>query len=676
MAEIFQAAEYETAGFVAAAVLDRKYGLDQGFGHYDDKVGVVGSAGLFQYPRKRGDEVVRSALDWLDSREPESRTFIWVHLFDPHAPYEAPEPERSRYPDSAYVATIAFADRVVGELIEGYRERGRFENSIIVVTSDHGESLGEHGEATHGVFVYDSTLRVPLVMRGPGIPRGRLVDHQVGLVDVMPTVCALAGLETPAALDGRKLLPLLRLGEEAGETPPIYIESYLPREQYGWSELRGLRNEKWKLITGVKKELYDLEEDPGEDSDVASREPDRVGQMSESLVSLSAGDNAEVEGTEIDEGTRRQMAALGYLSSSVVQKNSRGTLLPDPRERIGTKNRMTEAINLFALGQRKEAIAAYRQLVGEEPTNLLAQSQLGDLLALVGRYEEARAAFRAASDLAPEDARLRSRLAHCFERLGRHEEAKGHFEQALAIDPDDREARERRWNIMQQQDLSGELEREARAFLARDPNDVQAYLALAFALQESAGEAAMQRTLEDGLSRAPGDIDLMSAMAAARVRSGELEEGMIIYRQVLAVQPAHRRAASGLARVLLHREDLAAAREVLERAAETAVINPEVQYLLAQARARQGDLAAALPLAEEAAAVLPGDAKAWATLGSVRLMAGNDEGAAEAYRRALSLRPDDRTTGLNLASTYERLGLPEEARKIRERYQSDADAGD
>ncbi len=251
LAELFAADGWATAAFIGAAVLDSRYGLDQGFLTYDDEFTGIDETGLAAYARRPGNEVVDSALRWLGAA-PAGPTFVWVHLYDPHAPYEPPEPEKSRYPGSPYDGAVAFSDRMVGRLLEGYRRLGRYDDALVVIAADHGESLNEHQEETHGVFVYDATVRIPLVMRGPGVPPGVRVQAPVALIDVMPTVLGLAGMEIPPGVGGRDLGRVMT-GGTADDDRLIYVESLLPQLSFGWSALRGLRSGHWKLHPGGRR---------------------------------------------------------------------------------------------------------------------------------------------------------------------------------------------------------------------------------------------------------------------------------------------------------------------------------------------------------------------------------------------------------------------------------------
>ncbi len=405
LAELFAGEGWATAAFLGAAVLDSRYGLDQGFLTYDDTMTGIDATGMAAYARRPGNEVVDQSLRWLGS-ENAGRTFVWVHLYDPHAPYEPPEPERSRYPDSPYDGAIAFTDRMVGRLLDGYRRLGRYEDTLVVIAADHGEGLNEHQERAHGVFIYDATVTIPLVMRGPGIAPGARVTSQVGLIDVMPTVLALAGMEIPARVGGRDLEPMLRGSAAASDDRVIYVESLLPELSFGWSPLRGLRSERWKFIRGAAVELYDLETDPAELEDVALGHADVVAQMSRDLArTLDHDGSPTARLLEVDEAQRSRLAALGYITSvdRAAAPDDRGNL-PDPRERIEGLNRMYSAMTQFAAGDEAEAIAEMDDLVAEEPTNHSAVAMLGNLRFRTGDYAGAADAYSQAARLVAQHA--------------------------------------------------------------------------------------------------------------------------------------------------------------------------------------------------------------------------------------------------------------------------------
>jgi arylsulfatase A-like enzyme len=250
LAERLQQAGYATGAFVAAWVLESRWGLSQGFDHYSDRFDLsqykILSLGTVQ---KQGDEVMNDALAWLETVK-QRKFFAWVHLYDPHAPYEPPEPYRSRYPGQPYLGEVAYTDHVVGRLVEWLNDSGLMGRTVVVVTGDHGESLAEHGESTHGYFIYDSTTHVPLVIRTPWGLKGRS-RTQVAQVDIMPTVLDLVGLAPQPGIDGHSLVRAL-FDPGADLAHVAYSETYYPRYHFGWQHLSGLRDGKLQFIEAPK----------------------------------------------------------------------------------------------------------------------------------------------------------------------------------------------------------------------------------------------------------------------------------------------------------------------------------------------------------------------------------------------------------------------------------------
>ncbi|MBW2541029.1 MAG: sulfatase-like hydrolase/transferase [Deltaproteobacteria bacterium] len=437
LAELLGEASYCTGAFIGAEVLSSRYGLRQGFQHYDDRFDASEHPGLRVYRHRRAEEVVPLALRWL-ARQETGPCFVWVHLFDPHAPYEPPEPERSQFADTPYDGEIAYTDRQIGALLDGYRELGRLEGAMIVLTSDHGESLGQHSEATHGVFIYDATIRVPLVIAAPGGARGQQLTQQVELIDLLPTILAAAGVDIPAGVEGANLSPLLRGESRSPSTAPAYVESLYPRESYGWSELRGLRDADWKLVLGASAELYDLRADPDEQRDLASSEPARVRAMLDQMNSLyPAGDESRTpQRLELDAETRDRMAALGYIWNDARAQSSGSSEAADPRAVLAAlEATMTRVDGLLAADRTVEAEGELRQLLREDPANPRLLDYLGAVLARQHRYAEVAALCEKLVRLTPWDVQVWMRYGLALEREARPKDALEAFAAAVQLDP-------------------------------------------------------------------------------------------------------------------------------------------------------------------------------------------------------------------------------------------------
>ena len=421
LAEVLGGAGYRTGGFVAAYVLDARWRIDQGFDHYVDDFDVRGqrviAMGGVQRP---ASEVVDHALDWLDEtplatpprsseRASEQPFFMWLHMYDPHAPYDPPEPYKSRYPGRPYLGEVAYTDAQVGRLLEELRRRELLDSTLVVLTADHGESLGGHGEAQHGFFIYDEAMHVPLIMRLPfGDFGGRRRPEQVSIVDIMPTVLEIIGMDHDLQFQGRSLVPLMQSGsgsEDVTGKRYIYSESWYARLHYGWSHLRALRDERYKLILSSAPELYDLREDPDEQHDLADSLNTVLFEMTqaadERIATWSEGASESTAG-DLDEETRRKLVSLGYVGTFQAIEDE-GADLPSPRDKIEIYNKSLEARQAMDRGEVADAERLLHEVLAEDPGIVDAYHTLGELYFDQGRLEEAVEAYRAAIPLKPDD---------------------------------------------------------------------------------------------------------------------------------------------------------------------------------------------------------------------------------------------------------------------------------
>ena len=364
---------YTTAAFIGSAVLDSRFGLNQGFDTYFDhfEFSRLDEAHLDEMER-RGDQVVDEALNWL-KLGPRRPFLLWVHLYDPHDPYKPPEPYASRYRSHPYDGEIAFADAQVGRLFAFLKENNLYDRSVIVLTGDHGEGLGEHGERTHGFFIYDSTLHVPLLMKLPGaVPQ--VVDDEVSLVDVMPTVLQALSIPIPVTVQGRSLLALV-LGRPAGGSSNLYAESYLPLLHFRWSQLRSLRSRGMKYIDAPRPEIYDTRTDPKELKNLYSTRQSLAHEMHDRLFTQvrrftpSGGGQAEKELT--DPALLERLRSLGYVAVSAgTFAEVGGKPLPDPKDRIQVYELVSQAMADGQHGRYQESLAKLREAEKTEPDSL------------------------------------------------------------------------------------------------------------------------------------------------------------------------------------------------------------------------------------------------------------------------------------------------------------------
>jgi arylsulfatase A-like enzyme/tetratricopeptide (TPR) repeat protein len=602
MAEMFHDAGYATGAFVGAYVLDAGRGLAQGFDVYNG-VAVAGiSPTSLQEAERRGDFVVEAALPWL--REQQGPWFAWIHLFDAHAPYAAPDPFGTRGAD-AYDGEIAWLDAIVGGLRGQLEGAGQWADTTVVLTADHGESLGEHGEPTHGFFVYGATTHIPLIVRPAdtldadarsALVRGSAVDTPVTLIDLFPTLAELQALTPPQGLQGRSLLPALR--GETLEVVPIYSETLYPLLQFGWHDLRAVTVGADKLIEAPTVELYDLAADPGETDNLAAGS-DRLidelrGAMAPWVEPDLSGDAAA--GVTSDPEQLAALRALGYVA---VARAAGGASLPDPKDEIATFQQITNAMGAWRAGDTATALEIIDGLIAAEPDFAGAYHFRGLVLAGSGDNEGAVEAFRQALELDPEHGVAARALVRAYLALGRTEEA----EQLLA----------------------------------------------------------------DLLARAPADAELRAELAVLYLQQSRVDDANELVSEGLQLDPAAARLYAVAGQVALQRQEPLNALEAFDRAAELEPGNFPVQMnraMLLSQLGRQVDLINAL---EEALRARPGAPQAMLFLAQALYENGNPEDLERARQLAedgLQRATNPQVLALGhttLAEVYDALGRPDDA---------------
>ena len=499
LATILQQAGFSTAAFVSAFPLDKRFGLARGFNVYDDEL----PRGADRKPRneRAGEETVRRAVAWLSSQTTQ-RTFVWLHLFEPHAPYG--DASSGRNVSARYDDEVAAADRAIARLLEALGTRA--ESTLIVLAADHGEAFGEHGEVGHSVFVYDTTLRVPLVVKGPGVPK-REISVPVSLVDVAPTVTALLAVNGFDA-DGVSLTRAFESDSAIGDRL-LYGESFAPLLDFGWSPLRTVRDATWKYIAAPRAELYDVANDPGESSDVAGNESQRAAVL---LTRVEAFSTTEIATSPLDPEAANRLRSLGYLGATPPSTAS--ATRADPKDRIEIASRMAEVTSGEVQGD-----ALVRQLeaiLSEDPKNPQAHLRLG--------YAE-------------------------IER-GRCERAEPHLEMALAARIPSADAGLALATCRgQANDLAGAGRALEAAQLLEPGNPVvEANLGL-LALARNDSATAI-RQLEAALKRDDGLLEARFALARALGRAGRREEAAMQTRILLQQLPVDAPQRSEVQRLL------------------------------------------------------------------------------------------------------------------------------
>lgn len=580
LAEILKGRDYVTGGFVGSFILNTQSGLNRGFDEFDDtfETGGKGSAFFTEYQR-RAAQVEERAGPWIERAAAGSRPFFaWVHFYDPHSPYAAPPPYDTRYAKSPYDGEVAYTDEVLGRLLSRLARLGVADRTLLVVTGDHGEALGEHKEEEHGFFIYDVVLRVPLILRLPGrIPRGVRAKTEGRSIDLVPTILDLAGLRaaTPPGLPGRSLAAAIDAPQKADPQVVSYAETLFPRLHFGWSELRTVRMGGWKFIQAPRPELYDLTRDPGERNNLFAGEGRRAAALRSRLLDTLGGspESAVIVGRPMpDQETMDRLASLGYVSGPGAGAASNA----DPKDKIDEfmayGAAIRSALEAFDSGNLRVAVKGLEAIVSAGRGGFDVSFYLGRAYLRLGNYRAAVPHLREAILKVPTYTPAYLELAKALVALKQYDEAM----------------------------------RVLRDGLARDPGNFQFHSHLGFIARARQDLPTARRHYEAARSLEPGDFDVRMNLGAIYRDQGEPRLALREVDAALKIQPATGEAHNQRGMLL----------------------------------GGLGDFVAAAGAFEQATTLDPKNALMWFNLGLARLRTGDKAGAATALKKALDLKPD------------------------------------
>jgi choline-sulfatase len=550
-------AGFSTAAFVSAFVLARRYGLDRGFADYDDQ---------FELER-RGDATAAAAASWFERHVAEPTPFfVWVHLYDPHDPYDPPSPFRESFARSPYDGELAFDDRVIGSLLDRLAAVNLLSSTLVAIVGDHGESLGEHREATHGMFVYESAVRVPMIIWWPGTVPARRVASLVRTIDLAPTLLALVERPGLNHIDGRSLVPLFD-GRSQAAPDGAYSETYFPRQFMNWSPLRSLRDDRWKFIEAPVPELYDLSADPGETANLALREPARLAAMQRALNDLTGGMEGVQTSMPIDRETREKLAALGYVGEANRGSDRTGEAgrrvddrpgahasradahagvpgvpgindtRPDPKAMIDVFNQLRAANSAIQARRYAEAETAGLEALQRDANNAFALMIVGRAEMEQGRYQNAIARYRRYADLVPASADAHHWMAVCYSRMNDIAAALVEEDAALGLDSRHAEAHALRGGLLARLGRTDEAVSALRKAVEAAPGNVAFQVGLARLLVSARHLEEARVVLAGALARQPANPDAHAAAGTLLAARGEFDDARLEFERSLGVRP-------------------------------------------------------------------------------------------------------------------------------------------
>ncbi|MCK4413186.1 MAG: sulfatase-like hydrolase/transferase [Candidatus Eisenbacteria sp.] len=641
LAELLGAKGYDTGAVLGAFPVDQRFGLAQGFNHYDDDFSSPSKESPGDYTERPADEVTRLSLAWIDEHTAEP-FFLWAHYFDPHGPYEPPEPYLSRLPDDPYSGEIAFMDGEIGLLMDGLKSRGLVERTMILIAGDHGESLGEHGEEGHSVFIYGATQEVPLLLRLPdggiwmGAPwRNHRVAGLASLTDLLPTAWNALGFareELPPCA-GRSLLPVvLRTGPAHAW---LYHETLVPNLDYGMSDLRGLQVEWWKYIRAPQQELYNLDKDPKELHNLAGRELARVEAMEAQLMMILEGEEQADAPMAMDEETIEKLRSLGYLGGSAPKKTARA----DPKELTEVRPVVDRALELSNTGQVPEALVVLDSLLRVRPHTRIALRLRAHCLMRRGRGPEALEAYdRAIADCSgcPDEFGLLKEQARAYLLAGQPKKALEQTRTLLEERPQEPGLNVQLGEILQAQgDYAGAhqaYEQEAELF----PTETSALIKVGqlYTIRKRIREA--ERAYRQALKRRPDDLEALAALADLLDATGQRVEAERLSDRALSIDPdspaAHYRKAWILRKSGRKEEAIAH----YKAAGQGMPNSGRLRFELGSLYSELGRTDLAETSYEKAIELGNAPGGAYANLGSIRARAGEFSDAIVLWQQALS----------------------------------------
>lgn len=545
LADMFRSAGYLTGGFVSAYVLRAETGVGRGFTVYDSAFGAAASDRAPAEIVRSGPDTLAAATAWLQTLA-DDKFFLFFHIYEPHTPY-AP-PARFTQPDR-YDGEIAFSDEIIGQLLTVLRQRGWYDDATIVVTSDHGEGLGDHGEEEHGLFVYESTLRVPLLVKRPGRARGgsRVADP-VQHIDLVPTFAQLARITPPSNLRGRSLVPALERGATLAPQG-IYAEALYPRYHFGWSELTSLVDGRYKYIRAPRPELYDLENDPQEQRNLIGERAQAASALRSGLEAMAAGRPLDAPAA-VSASDRERLAALGYVgSSSPASTETPGDQLPDPKDKVAVLEAYRDAIELISRRDYEAGMAGLRAVLDGNPDMTDAWMQYATTSIRLGRPEEAYRAYREIISRKPAEANALLGAATVLQSLGRMDEARKYAELAVSVSP--AQAHQVLANIAMRQNRDADAIREAELAARADPTLPAPELMrglIAYHTQRYAEALPHLTAARDAYARRTMQTnDLHFYIADSLARLQRYDEAEPYFRQEIQLYPMNARARAGLA---------------------------------------------------------------------------------------------------------------------------------
>ena len=633
LAEILKDAGFTTGAAISASVLDSQFGIDQGFDTYQDhmETSLEGNS----VAQRQGGETTAVALDWLADNKDE-RFFFFLHYFDPHTNYEPPEPFASRFAQRPYAGEIAYTDYCIGRVLAKLKELGLYDSTLIIITADHGEMIGEHGEPTHKFFIYQGAIKVPLIVKSPGQDNAATIESIAGIIDIVPTVCSLLNIQTPEQVQGVDLSAALKGKPLRVQDRHLFCES-LEATKYDGNSLLGVVNNRHKYIQTTRPELYDLIEDAAESNNLVKQQPQQAGMMQDELAQIlerSVRQGSPESKPGLDAEAIKQLQSLGYVGGSVIEDFSFDQTKDDPKDLLKYHLLEEEMEFYFAREEYGKAATLAQQLIQLRPDCFLPYNTLGSI-ALAGKdYSRVIVYCQKVIDLEPDNAKAYVNRGVAYGNTDKHDRAIRDFDKAIELDPGNTNAYKNRGLAYLDKGDNVRAIRDYDKVIEMDPDNASAYVNRGFAYGNKGEHDRAIRDSDKAIELDPNNAEAYVNRGVAYGNKGEHERAIRDFDKAIQLDPNNTKA----------------------------YVNRGFAY------GNKGEHERAIGDFDKAIELDPNNALTHEKIGAVLMRLGRAKEAVSHYRQALDLRGDWPEMMNNLAwilATHEDAQVRDGAEAIR-----------
>ncbi|MGA1876285.1 MAG: tetratricopeptide repeat protein [bacterium] len=670
LTEVLRQHGFDTAAFIGSFVLDSRYGLNQGFDSYDDHMKKDPNQAFMVYNERTAGEVVQSAITWLREHG-RQRFFLWLHCFDPHAPYEPPEPFSTMYRKNLYDGEIAYVDHALGDLFSSLKEQNMFDETLLVITSDHGEGLGEHAEKTHAIFVYDSTLHVPLIMRYPQeISGGSVVEMNVSTIDIMPTILDIFNIRHTLQFHGKSLLGLIH-GSREFSRQELVCETFYTLYNHNWSPLEGLRTAKWKYIKAPRSELYDLEHDPKEMVNLFHQEKETARQLEGRMRELqraagSPWSDASAQ-LKMDKDTQDRLKSLGYVWMAPVPSTRRSDFLPDPKDMISTLDYLNMGTYYYTRGDYRKAVEQFKLMLQINPDDVFTHFVLGYLYDKQDLADLAIQELQEAIRLDPTYVNAYNNLGTLYNRLGKIHEALEVLKIALQLNPDYIEIHDNLGVIyftLKEYDKAIEEFKKAAEL---DPQRYEAYSNLGSVSMAIGKDLEAEQVILKALEINPSFLEALNNLGSLYIKKGDYAQAVQKFQELTTYDAEYLQGWINLAMVYVRLDEYDRARQALEKAMHLNPDSPDIYSCLGTISMKEKRFEAAIEQFQKSKYLDPNASETYYNLGIAHYSLSQVDQAINEYKHCLALNPANVSAHVNLGIAYFHQGLYDQSQNHYQR---------